>query len=206
VDRKIEAVLAEYDTRAERESVFMQNSSIEEIEARKDEMLIHIGPDSAQLLSILIKAQGAKTIVELGASYGYSTIWFAEAARATGGRLISFELQASKVDYIRVRLKQAGLSDFVEFRVGDAVNNLHQLETSVEFVLIDLWKDLYIPCFDLLVPRLARGAFVVADNMLLPPAYRRTGERYQQHVRATDRFDSVLLPVGSGLEISRLRD
>jgi predicted O-methyltransferase YrrM len=206
VDRKIEAVLAEYDTRAKRESVFMQSSSIAEIEARKDEMLIHIGPDSAQLLSILIKAQGAKTIVELGASYGYSTIWFAEAARATGGRLISFELQASKVDYIRVRLKQAGLSDFVEFRVGDAVNSLHQLETPVEFVLIDLWKDLYIPCFDLLLPRLARGAFVVADNMLLPLAYRRTGERYRQHVRATERFDSVLLPVGSGLEISRLRD
>jgi predicted O-methyltransferase YrrM len=206
MDANIESVLAEYDARAERESVFMQSSSIEEIEARKDEMLIHIGRDSAQLLSILIKAHGARTIVELGASYGYSTIWFAEAARATGGRLISFELQPAKVDYIRPRLKQAGLSDFVEFRIGDAIDGLRQLETPVDFALIDLWKDLYIPCFDLLVSRLAPGAFLAADNMLLPLAYRPSGERYRQHVRATGRFDSVLLPVGSGLEISRLRD
>jgi predicted O-methyltransferase YrrM len=206
LDAKIEAVLAEYDARAERESVFLQASSMEEIEARKDELLLHIGRDSAELLNILVKAHGAMTIVEVGASYGYSTIWFAEAARATGGRLISFELQASKVDYIRLRLKQAGLADFVEFRVGDAVNLLRQLETSVDFALIDLWKDLYIPCFDLLLPRLARGAFVVADNILLPPAFRVSGERYRQHVRATDRFDSVLLPVGGGLEVSRLRD
>jgi len=206
LDPKIEAVLAEYDARAERESVFMQSSSIEEIEARKDELLIHIGSDSAQLLSTLIKAQGAKTIVELGASYGYSTIWFAEAARATGGRLISFELQPAKVDYILSRLKQAGLSSFVEFRIGDAIDGLRQLESSVDFALIDLWKDLYIPCFDLLVPHLARGAFLAADNMLVPLAYRRSGERYRQHVRANGQFDSVLLPVGSGLEISRLRD
>ncbi len=206
MDAKIEAVLAEYDARAERESVFMQSSSMEELEARKDELLLHIGRDSAQILNILVKAQGATTIVEVGASYGYSTIWFAEAARATGGRLISFELQASKVDYIRLRLKQAGLSDFVEFRVGDAVNLLRQLETSVDFVLIDLWKDLYIPCFDLLMPRLNRGAFVIADNILLPPVFRASGERYRQHVRATGRFDSLLLPVGGGLEVSRLRD
>jgi predicted O-methyltransferase YrrM len=206
LDPKIAAVLAEYDARANRESVFIQSSSIEEIEARRDEMLIHIGPESAQLFSILIRAQGAKTIVELGASYGYSTIWFAEAARATGGRLISFELQPAKVDYILPRLKQAGLSDFVEFRIGDAIGGLRQLETSVDFALIDLWKDLYIPCFDLLVPHLARGAFLAADNMLLPLAFRRSGERYRQHVRATGQFDSVLLPVGNGLEISRLRD
>jgi predicted O-methyltransferase YrrM len=83
---------------------------------------------------------------------------------------------------------------------------LGQLQGPVDFALIDLWKDLYIPCFDLLLPRLAAGAFVVADNMLLPPSVRRHAERYQQHVRSTGRFDSVLLPVGGGLEISRLRD
>jgi predicted O-methyltransferase YrrM len=206
LDAKIEAVLAEYDARAERESVFVQSSSRQEVEARKDELLLHIGRDSGQLLNILIKAHGAKTLVEIGASYGYSTIWFAEAARATGGRVISFELQAAKVDYTRQRLKQAELSDFVEFRTGDAVDLLRQLEDSVDFALIDLWKDLYIPCFELLLPHLGRGAFVVADNMLLPPAFRASAQRYRRHLRASDRFDSVLLPVGGGLEVSRLRD
>jgi predicted O-methyltransferase YrrM len=205
LDARIDAVLAEYEARAGREWTLMRGLSTEEIEARKHELLLHIGRDTAQLLNTLVKAHGSKTIVEVGAAYGYSTIWLAEAARVTGGRLISFELQASKVDYIRVRLNQAGLSEFVEVRLGDAVNNLRLLESPVDFALIDLWKDLYIPCFDLLLPRLTRGAFIVADNMLLPPDYRRSGERYRQHVRATDRFDSVLLPVGSGLEMGRLR-
>jgi predicted O-methyltransferase YrrM len=206
MDPKVTAVLDEYHTRMERESVIVRALSMEELEARKNELLIAIGPRSAQVLSNLIKGQGARTIVEIGASYGYSTIWFAEAARATGGRVISFELDASKVDYIRPRLEQAGLTSFVEFRIGDARQQLRSLDMPIDFVLIDLWKELYIPCFDLVFPRLAAGAMIAADNMLEPPAYRETGERYRQHVRATGRFDSVLLPVGSGIELSRLRD
>lgn len=205
MDPRIEAVITDYEVRSQRESALMSGPA-EQVQAHRDELLLPIGPESAQILSILIKAQGAKTIVEVGASYGYSTVWFAEAARATGGRLISFELQASKVDYARAQLERAGLSEVVEFRIGDAVDRLGQLQGPVDFALIDLWKDLYIPCFDLLLPRLAAGAFVVADNMLLPPSVRRHAERYQQHVRSTGRFDSVLLPVGGGLEISRLRD
>jgi predicted O-methyltransferase YrrM len=206
MDSKVQNVLAEYDARLERELVTMRTLSMEAIEARKNDFLIPIGRQSAEVLTNLIKGQGAQSIVELGASYGYSTIWFAEAARATGGRVISLELDASKVAYIRPRLEAAGLTPFVEFRIGDAREQLRSFDVPIDFVLIDLWKDLYIPCFDLLLPHLARGAFVAADNILQPAIFREMGERYRQHVRASDRFDSVLLPVGSGIELSRLRD
>src|SRR5277367_6254714 len=146
MDPKVTAVLDEYHARMERESVIVRGLSMEELEARKNELLIAIGLRSAQVLSNLIKGQGARTIVEIGASYGYSTVWFAEAARATGGRVISFELDASKVDYIRPRLERAGLTAFVEFRIGDAREQLRSLDMPIDFVLIDLWKDLYIPC------------------------------------------------------------
>jgi len=206
MDSRVETVLAEYDARLEKELAIVRTLTMKEIEARKNDWLIPIGRQSAELLSNLIKGQGARTIVELGASYGYSTIWFAEAARATGGRVISFELYASKVEYIRPRLDQAGLAPFVEFRIGDAREHLRSLDRPVDFVLLDLWKDLYVPCFDLVFPRLSPGAFVAADNILEPPTYRDMGEIYRQHVRASGRFDSVLLPVGSGIELSRLRD
>jgi predicted O-methyltransferase YrrM len=206
MDSRVETVLAEYDARLEKELAIVRTLTMKEIEARKNDWLIPIGRQSAELLSNLVKGQGARTIVELGASYGYSTIWFAEAARSTGGRVISFELYASKVEYIRARLDQAGLAPFVEFRIGDAREHLRSLDRPVDFVLLDLWKDLYIPCFDLVFPRLSAGAFVAADNILEPPAYRDMGEIYRQHVRASGRFDSVLLPVGSGIELSRLRD
>jgi predicted O-methyltransferase YrrM len=206
MDPKVQTVLDEYDARLEREVALMRTLPMEEIEARKNEMLIPIGRQSAEVLCNIIKGHRARTIVELGASYGYSTLWFAEAARATGGRVLSFELDASKVDYIRPRLEQAGLGSFVEFRVGDARELIRGIDLPIDFVLIDLWKDLYIACFDLLLPHLAPGAFVAADNMLQPPFYREMGERYRRHVRDGGRFDSVLLPVGSGIELSRLRD
>ena len=206
MDSKVQAVLDEYHARMERELAMMRTLSMAEIDSRKNDLLIAIGPQTAQVLSNLIKGQGARTIVELGASYGYSTLWFAEAAREIGGRVISFELDAVKVDYIRARLEQAGLSPFVEFRIGDAREQLLSLDLPVDFTLIDLWKELYIPCFDLLLPRLARGALIAADNILEPPVFREMGEQYRRHVRANGGFDSVLLPVGSGVELSRLRD
>jgi|SRR5450631_1085461 len=206
MDSKVQTVLDEYHVRMKREIAIIRTLTMAEVESRKNDLLIAIGPQTAQVLSNLIKGQGAQTIVELGASYGYSTVWFAEAARATGGRVISFELDAAKVEYIRSRLEQAELSNFVEFRVGDAREQLRSLDIPVDFALIDLWKDLYIPCFDLLLPRLARGAFIAADNILEPPVFREMGELYRQHVRANGHFDSVLLPIGSGIELSRLRD
>src|SRR5277367_1306846 len=143
MDSKVQTVLAEYEARLEREVATMRALSMEEIDARKNDMLIPIGRESAEVLTNLIKAQGAKTIVELGASYGYSTLWFAEAAQATGGKVISFELDGAKVDYIRPRLERAGLSALVEFRIGDARSELRNLNEQIDFALIDLWKDLY---------------------------------------------------------------
>jgi predicted O-methyltransferase YrrM len=72
-------------------------------------------------------------------------------------------------------------------------------------VLIDLWKDMYIPFFDAVYPRLAPGAILVADNMIHPAAVRPLAQAYRSHVRAAAGMSSVLLPLGSGIEVSRLR-
>ena len=74
-----------------------------------------------------------------------------------------------------------------------------------DFVLLDLWKELYVPCFELFADKLSHGSIVVADNMLFPDAARAHADAYRERVRASGRFDSVLLPVGSGIELSRLR-
>jgi len=70
-------------------------------------------------------------------------------------------------------------------------------------VLIDLWKDLYVPVFELLHRKLSPGAIVVADNMLIPEEFRAEARAYQQRVRAAAGMSSVLLAVGNGLEVSR---
>jgi predicted O-methyltransferase YrrM len=205
MDSRTESLLAEYHARASAESQVAEHMPREEGLRRRDEFLLAIGPDAGQLLNILVRQARAKTILELGTSYGYSTVWLAAAARESGGKVITLELAAAKSEYAHAALAKAGLDTYVDFRVGDALQILTQLEGPIDFVLVDLWKDLYIPCFELFQPMLAPGALIAADNMLEPISARRDAEAYRAHVRASGRFDSVLLPVGNGIELSRVR-
>jgi predicted O-methyltransferase YrrM len=173
-------------------------------ERRRNEFLLSIGAEVGQLLGILIKAARAQVIVEAGTAYGYSTVWLAEAARTTGGRVYSLELDASKVDYARAMIAKAGLAQQVEFLVGDAVESIAALRATVDFVLIDLWKELYVRTFEAVRPRLRLGALVAADNILFPEQYRALSADYVAAVRAAGHFETVTLPLGHGVELSRL--
>ena len=203
MDSRVEAVLAEYDHRAAREFAVMRDLSLEQMMQRADEFLISIGPDTGTLLNILIKGARSQTIVEIGTSYGHSTVFLAEAARACDGRVVSIDVSAEKQRYAREQLAEAGLDPLIEFVTGDAREVLAAMPGPFDFVLIDLWKDLYIPCFDLVYPKLAEGAFVAADNILFPDMFRAEMSAYRRHVRGQPGIESVLLPVGSGIELSR---
>jgi predicted O-methyltransferase YrrM len=117
--------------------------------------------------------------------------------------VISIDLKADKQHYAREQLTAAGLNSFVEFVAGDAREIIPSLQASLDFVLIDLWKDLYIRCFDLVYPKLSEGAFVAADNILLPEFFHNEMMAYRRHVRGQKGIQTVLLPVGSGIELSR---
>ena len=204
MDDAVNKVLADYQTRAAREAELMQSMEPHKIAAILDDLLIAVGPETGTVLNLLARGMGAKTIVELGTSYGYSTVYLAEAARATGGKVITFELAEKKVRYAREQLARAGLEQLVEFQVGSALDNLPKVPGPIDFVLVDLWKDLYVPCLEILYGKLAKGALVAADNMLYPEFSRPDAEAYQQRVRELE-FDSVLLNIGSGVELSRRR-
>jgi predicted O-methyltransferase YrrM len=206
MEAAIQAVLAEYDKRGAEEHKLRDQDTMDKWLERRDEFLIAVGPATGRLLNILAKSVKAQTILELGTSYGYSTVWLAEAARATGGKLITLEKAEYKQDYARNMLAKAGLSAHVDFRLGDALDMIASLKGPFDFVLVDLWKELYVPCFDLFYPKLSPGAFIAADNMLLPEDYRVHALRYRKHVRSKPKIDSVLLPVGSGVELSRYND
>lgn len=203
MDRAVEVVLQEYDKRAEAENELLHALPFEELNKRLDEFLLAIGPATGQVLNILIKEAGSKTILELGTSYGYSTVWLAEAARETGGKVISLDVVAEKQQYALASLKKAGLADLVEFRLGDAGELLAAMKERIDFVLLDLWKNYYIACFDLIYPKINPGALIAADNMIEPEFSRPDAQKYQKHVRARRDMESILLPIGSGIELSR---
>lgn len=204
MDRRVEEVLEEYHRRIEVERGRMRRAREEgNFGQIVDELLLPVGPESGRLLHILATSLRAPTILELGTSYGYSGIWLADAARASGGRLVTMELSADKSAYAREMSERAGLAAFVDFRVGDAVELIGELPHGIDFVLVDLWKRLYEPCLEAFYPKLNPGAIIVSDNMIEPASERETVMRYQAALRAKPKITSVLVPVGSGLEISR---
>jgi predicted O-methyltransferase YrrM len=203
MDSKVKTVLAHYDQRAAKELALMQELSPDELMRRVDEFLISIGPDTGTMLNILVKSLRARTILEIGTSYGDSTVFLAEAARANNAKVISVDISADKQRYAHEQLTAAGLDSFVDFLTGDAREVIASFTASLDFVLIDLWKDLYIPCFDLVYPRLSEGALVAADNVLYPEFFRDEMAAYRRHVKRQSGIESILLPVGSGIELSR---
>lgn len=203
IDAAVSAVLADYEARAEREEALWDTLGPEEAERRIDEMLLPVGRATGTLLNLLAKQACARRILEVGSSFGYSTVWLAEAARAVHGKVISLELKAEKTGYATAQLTRAGLADFVEFRLGDALETLAALEGPFDLVLIDLWKNLYVPVFELLHPKLAPGALVIADNMIEPASARPHAQAYRHAVHVARDMTSVLLPVGNGIELSR---
>jgi predicted O-methyltransferase YrrM len=203
MDQAVWAVLDDYEARAAREEKLRSTLSSEEAARRRDEMLLPVGRETGTLLNLLVKSGEARRILEVGSSYGYSTTWLAEGARAVGGKVTSLELKADKTAYAGAQLARAGLAAYVEFRIGDALASLKALAGPFDLVLIDLWKDLYVPVFELLYPKLAQGAIVVADNMLRPESARAHARAYRERVRAAHDMTSVLLSIGNGIEVSR---
>ena len=203
VDPVIERVLADFERRAEEEH--RRTAAPGSPGTDLDDLLLSVGRDAGMLLYLLATGAQSRRILELGTSYGYSTVWLAAAARTTGGKVTSLELREFKIEHARQALTRAGLSSRVEFHCGDCLDTLKTLPGPFDFVLLDVWKDLYLPCFELVHPKLAPGGVIAADNMLLPESTRPHADAYRKAVRAAGDLDSVLLDVGNGIEISRKR-
>jgi predicted O-methyltransferase YrrM len=161
----------------------------------KSERHRSLEPPSAEFICALAAGCRAQRLLEVGGSTGLSTIALAAAARHTGGRLVSIEIEAARQSLAQQRLADLGLAGYVDFVVADAGQILAQHE-GLEFVLIDCEKDDYVRFLGLL--RLAPGAVVVADNILSHDL-----REYVRAVRSCPGVESVTFAIGKGLEVSR---
>ena len=200
-DPKVAVVFAEYEARdaAERERQAELGPGAFGL---RDEYLLPVGRDVGGLLHALILARKPKRILELGTSYGYSTVIMADAAKAVGAKLITVELADYKQACAREMISKAGLSDVVDFRLGDAVAMIAADSGPFDFVLLDIWKELYLPCFEAFNPKLSEEAVVAADNMIFPEIARPDVREYRAAVRSKADLQTALLPLGSGIELS----
>jgi predicted O-methyltransferase YrrM len=117
-----------------------------------------------------------------------------------GGVVIGSELEPNKVATARRNLEEAGLSKLVEIREGDAQETLRDPGGTVDMVLLDGFKGLYLPVLEMLTPHLRQGAVVIGDNIF---TFRRALASYVAFVRdPRNGFFSVTLFLGDGTEYS----
>ncbi len=195
-----EAFIARYEqmTDAERESI---QSDHKRFYGLARDAYLPVGEDLGRLLYLLVRSTRAKSLVEFGTSFGLSTIYLAAALRDNGGgRLVTYELEPSKSQRAQIHLAEAGLSDFVDFQIGDALDLLaHGPAAPVDFLLLDGAKPLYLQILKLLEPRLQSGALIAADNINT----RHQVNAFTDYIRTPGNgYVSVDMPLGDGIELS----
>ena len=178
-------------------------------EIRSDADVAHLLTDAwiavprevGELLALLVRATGARTVVEFGTSFGISTVYLAAALRDLGGgTVITTELEETKAAVAAEHLRRAGLDDLVDLRVGDALETLVDLPGPVDLLLLDGWSHLYLPVLELVEPKLRPGALVVGDDTSM---FAEVLAPYLAHVRSPEcGYRSVDVPLGDRLELS----
>jgi predicted O-methyltransferase YrrM len=180
----------------ERERLMRSKTEYREFYGLLKDLWLPVSPETGRLLYMLARHANARTVVEFGTSFGISTLYLAAALRDNGGgRLITTEFESSKVARARAHVTEAGLSDLVDFREGDALKTLSiDLPTSIDLLLLDGAKSLYGDVLDLIEPRLRPGALVIADNVDYSP-------QYLKRVRSAD-GGYLSLPFDKDVELS----
>jgi predicted O-methyltransferase YrrM len=183
------------------ELMYLKTASTRERAEGLSEAYLPVSPAAGQLLYSLVRATRPATIVEFGMSFGISTIYLASAARDNGhGRVVTTEIAANKIAAAKQTFTEVGLDDLIDVLDGDALDSLAQLDGQVDFVLLDGWKELYLPVIKLLEPRLRPGTLIIADN-----TETEEGTPYLDYVRDPENgYVSVnfLARVGDSMEIS----
>jgi len=167
--------------------------------SERPRMMLNLEPASAQLISILVRASGVMRGLEVGTSNAYSTIWLAWSLLPAGGKMVSIDRNPDKHALARKSLQRANLLERVELRAGDAVEIVRQLSGPFDLVFLDADRRMFPEVMQILLPKLAPKALVIADNVLSHP---EDIAEYLKLISSLADFQHAIVPVGKGLSIA----
>ena len=163
----------------------------------------NIEPESGRFLSMLIRAQQSKSILEIGTSTGYSTLWLAEAARHTQAMITTLEVDAERVAQAKQYATEIDLADLINFKVIDAQVYLEAEKEIFDFILLDAERDAYVSYWPHLSRLLkAKGGLLVVDNVI---SHAAEVEEFIALIQQDPRFIMSIVPIGAGLLMVGLR-
>jgi len=157
--------------------------------------LRQITADVGRFLHTLVLAAKPRSVLEIGASGGYSTIWLGAAARAVGGAVTTLEIDPAKAQLARENLREAGLADAVALVEGDAFAYLRGRREPADFVFLDAEKEDYLAFLELIVPLLPVGGLLVADNLI---SHAEDLASFRERALSDERLSAVVVPIGRG--------
>lgn len=128
------------------------------------DLYLSISKEQGVDLVQLIQKNKLRNIVEFGTSFGISTLFLAQGAIATNGHIITTELIESKAKKAIENFKKAGVNDRIEVRIGDALKTLKHHSEPIDLLLLDGWKDLYLPLFRMLEANFHKDTIIYVDN------------------------------------------
>jgi caffeoyl-CoA O-methyltransferase len=121
--------------------------------------------DDGRFLRMLVESIGAKNVVEIGTSNGYSALWMMLGLKSTGGKLTTFEIEASAVKLAKQNFKNAGADNIATIVEGDAHEMVKTLKGPIDLLFLDADKDGYHDYLKQLLPLVRPGGLIVAHNM-----------------------------------------
>jgi len=175
---------------------------LEEIDSRdrlddtpRLQRLRQIPPETGRFIALLAAGAPSGTLIEIGTSAGYSTLWLALSGRS----ITTFEILPEKVMIARETFHIAGVEDKVTLVEGDARNHLAGM-SNIAFCFLDAEKEVYADCYELVIPRLVPGGLLVSDNAV---SHREALQPVLDRALSDERVDALIVPIGKGELVCR---
>lgn len=172
---------------------------INEMEKDRSRQFANVSSNDGRLLRQLTEAMGAKRVVEIGTSTGFSGLWFALALRSTGGKLITHEIDPGRARAARKNFEQAGVDGLITIIEGDAHEKVKQLKESIDILFLDADKEGYIDYLNKLLSLIRPGGLIIAHNM----NPRQADPDYVKAITTNPDFETLLLlKEGTGVGVT----
>jgi caffeoyl-CoA O-methyltransferase len=180
-----------------------------ETEATRQDHVMMVGAVEGAFLSFLVFMTRAKRVLELGTFTGWSSIAMARALPPDGS-IVTCDVNEETTAIARRYAEEAGVADRIDFRVGPGIETLATLDGPFDLAFIDADKESYVDYYEAILPKMAPGGVIGADNTLFGSGgpndeITEAISAFNEHVLDDDRVETVLLPIRDGLTLIRRR-
>jgi len=140
-------------------------SVLEDMDRNQRRGMMNVPQEDGRVLRMLTEAVGAKHVVEIGTSNGYSGIWFCLALRTTGGKLTTHDIDEGRASLARKNFKRAGVDNMVTLVMGNAHETVTRIKEPIDVLFIDADKEGYTDYLNKLLPLVRPGGLILSHNI-----------------------------------------